>query len=119
MCAKRSFGELETTIMRLFSKESAKLSVADVMKRLKSKNAYTTIMTVMTRLYEKGVLKREKIGRSFFYSKQQSPLMKRLKERFLGASPSEIFSTFLEDDIDAEELQKMEQLIREYKKRWN
>ncbi len=32
-----------------------------------NKRAYTTIMTVMARLYEKGMLAREKDGRNFVY----------------------------------------------------
>ncbi|MCB1107050.1 MAG: BlaI/MecI/CopY family transcriptional regulator [Chlamydiia bacterium] len=119
MMTKRSFGELETDILRLFSKEKRELSVNDVMACLKTDHAYTTIMTVMTRLFEKGVLKRKKKGRSFYYSKKKSPLIQRLRSRFFGATPSEIFSAFLEDDIDQEEITRIEKMISEYKKKWN
>ncbi|QVL55346.1 MAG: BlaI/MecI/CopY family transcriptional regulator [Simkaniaceae bacterium] len=119
MCAKRLFGELETTILHLFSKSDKGLTVSDVMKRLGGRNAYTTIMTVMTRLFEKGVLKRTKQGRSYLYSKKKSPLLKRLKSRFLGASPSEVFSTFLEEEVEPQEIAKIEKMIREHKKKWN
>lgn len=119
MCAKRSFGELEITILRLFSKEKNGLSVADVMQRLKSKNAYTTIMTVMTRLYEKGILKRTKVGRSYLYSKKKTSLLKQLKSKFSGAAPSEIFSYFLEEKVADDEIEKIEKMIQEYKNRWN
>ena len=46
-------------------------SVAEVVKALRRsqgrEHAYTTIMTVMGRLYEKGVLTRERRGRQYFY----------------------------------------------------
>lgn len=42
-------------------------SVADVRAVLGDRHAYTTIMTVMARLTEKGRLRREKQGRSFRY----------------------------------------------------
>lgn len=42
-------------------------SVADVRAALGDRHAYTTIMTVMARLTEKGRLRREKRGRSFRY----------------------------------------------------
>ena len=119
MCAKRSFGELELAILHLFSKSAEGLTVSDVMERLGGRNAYTTIMTVMTRLFEKGALKRTKQGRSYLYSKKKSPLLKRLKSRFLGASPSEIFSTFLEEEVAPQEMAKIEKMIREYNKKWN
>lgn len=118
MCAKRSFGELETAILHLFCKEVKGLTVNDVVKLLDGNHAYTTIMTVMTRLYEKGIFKRTKQGRSYLYIKRKTPLIKRLKSRFLGATPSEIFSTFLEEKVDPKELEKIEEMIREHKKKW-
>lgn len=46
-------------------------SVADVVaglrRSLDREHAYTTIMTVMSRLYEKGVLQRERLGRQYIY----------------------------------------------------
>ena len=79
MNAKRSFGELETIILRLFIKEARPLSVNDVVSRLGGKNAYTTIMTVLSRLYEKGVLKRSKEGRSYFYSMKKNSSTETIK----------------------------------------
>lgn len=119
MNAKRSFGELETTILRLFIKQDRPLSVNDVVTRLGGKNAYTTIMTVMSRLFEKGVLKRTKEGRSYLYSMKRTPLLKRLKSKLMGAKPSEVFSYFLEEKIDPNELEDIEKMIKEYKKKWN
>ena len=46
-------------------------SVHDIKLRLEAKGnqlAYTTVMTILTRLFEKGHLKREKHGRKFIYS---------------------------------------------------
>ena len=115
MSKKRSFGELETTILHLFSKSETGLTVSDVISKLGGSSAYTTVMTVMTRLFEKGILKRKKMGRSYLYSQKKAPLLKRLTSRFHGASPSEIFSTFLEGDLETEELKKIEKMIEEYK----
>lgn len=119
MNTKRSFGELETTILRLFMKEERPLSVNDVVTHLGGKSAYTTIMTVLSRLYEKGILKRSKEGRSYFYSMKKTPLLKRLKSKLMGARPSEIFSYFLEEKIDPNELEAIEKMIKDYKKKWN
>lgn len=100
-------------------KQKRPLSVSDVTSRLGGKNAYTTIMTVLSRLYEKGVLNRVKEGRSYFYSMKKTPVLKRLKSKFMGAKPSEIFSYFLEEKIDPKELKNIEKMIEEYKKKWN
>jgi len=119
MKTRRSFGELETTILNLFSKNKEGLTVSDVKKQLGGKNAYTTILTVMTRLYEKGVFKRTKTGRSYVYFLKKSPLLKRLKSRFFGSSPSDIFCSLLEEDMDQEELVKIEKMLKEHKKKWS
>ncbi len=118
MNKKRSFGELETAILRLFIDEEKPLSVNDVMQRLGGKNAYTTIMTVMGRLYEKGALKREKEGRSYLYFMKKPTLLKQLKSKLLDAPLSEVFSYFLDEKVDPEEVKKIEKMIREYKKKW-
>lgn len=118
MNAKRSFGELETTILRLFMETQEPMSVNNVMKRLGGGDAYTTIMTVLSRLYEKGVLKRAKEGRSFVYSMKKAPLLKRLKSKLMGTKPSEVFSYFLEERMDPKELEKIEGMIKEHKKKW-
>ena len=47
------------------------LSVHELQSRLNRQGrdlAYTTVMTVLSRLHEKGVVKREKSGRQFFYA---------------------------------------------------
>lgn len=52
-------GELENEIMEVMWKLEA-ASVRDVLKKISSRRkiAYTTIMTVMCRLFDKGILKR-------------------------------------------------------------
>src|ERR1700730_661917 len=52
--------------------------------------AYTTVMTVLDRLYKKGVLERERSGRAYVYSaaasseQLQSSLVMGLLQRLLG-----------------------------------
>ncbi len=63
-------GPLEMEIVGFFEGNKS-LSVHDIQSGLESsgkKLAYTTVMTILSRLYEKGLLKREKNGRQFFYS---------------------------------------------------
>ncbi|MGB9911343.1 MAG: BlaI/MecI/CopY family transcriptional regulator [Microgenomates group bacterium] len=62
-------GPLEREVMLVIWKKG-KINVGEVLKTLKTKKklAYTTIMTVMDKLYKKGFLKREKIGKAYWYS---------------------------------------------------
>ncbi len=61
-------GKLEMAIMNILWQRSP-LTVRQVHERLSRQRplAYTTIMTVMGRLAEKGVLQRAKQGRAFIY----------------------------------------------------
>ena len=65
-------------------------SVRDVLTAVDHAVAYTTAMTVMDRLFKKGVLDRERVGRAYVYSatvsseQLQSSLVMGLLQRLLG-----------------------------------
>jgi predicted transcriptional regulator len=68
------FGELEAAVMdRLWAAGSPR-SVRDVLEELQQGRtiAYTTVMTVMERLFRKDMLTRVADGRAFLYSPTQS-----------------------------------------------
>lgn len=87
-------------------------TVSDVRERiLKDRDvAYTTIMTVMKKLAEKGYLTYHKEGRSYVYAPAQQPnevqhsLLQRLMEKVFHGSPSALVQTLVqqEDLSDAE-----------------
>lgn len=70
----RTFGELEGRIMRVVWQRAAPATVRDVHGELARERplAYTTVMTVMERLWRKGVLDRTPRGRAFEYSPVQT-----------------------------------------------
>jgi predicted transcriptional regulator len=65
----REFGQLESAIMDVIWSLDRPLLVREVRERLHYSRpvAYTTVMTVMTILHGKGVLRREKHGRAWRY----------------------------------------------------
>lgn len=71
----QALGPLERAILKIIWSQK-RASVQDVIAELnKTKEhsglAYTTVMTIMTRLVDKNVLRREKEGRCFYYSPKQ------------------------------------------------
>jgi len=63
--------DLEATIMDVvWSKQLVSFAVGDVLAILEKQRdiAYTTVMTTVTRLYEKGILERERDGKRYLYS---------------------------------------------------
>jgi predicted transcriptional regulator len=67
----RVLGPLEAEVMRALWKARDPMTVRAVLDRVnerrKSPLAYTTVMTVLTRLAEKGILTRRPEGRGFVY----------------------------------------------------
>jgi predicted transcriptional regulator len=65
----REFGRLESAIMEVMWSQDRPLLVREVLVRLRYPRpvAYTTVMTVMTILYGKGVLCRDKHGKAWRY----------------------------------------------------
>lgn len=64
---RRAPGELEAEVLALLWEAGEPVSAGEVQRRLPGELAYTTVVTILSRLYDKGVLAREKQGRSFAY----------------------------------------------------
>ena len=119
---KRSFGELEWTLLRLV-RQNGPITVRQVFDALGRKGSYTTIMTVMTRLAEKGELFREKKGKQYIYTAHTEqtpnsfPLLKKLKELFFGGDGGALVSHFLKQEVlSTQELEELAALIEEKKR---
>ncbi len=65
--ARRAPGALEAEVLSVLWSADEPLSPTDVQARLHDELAYTTVVTILTRLHDKGVASREKHGRSFRY----------------------------------------------------
>lgn len=79
-------------------------TVADVRERILDDRdvAYTTVMTVLKKLAEKGYLTYHKDGRSYVYTPAQQPdevqhsLLQRLMEKVFHGSPSALVQTLVQ-----------------------
>jgi len=79
--------DLEATIMDGgWGKQLSSFAVGDVLAILEKQRdiAYTTVMTTVTRLYEKGILERERDGKRYLYSPKLS------REEFLQSTAREV-----------------------------
>ena len=119
--APKQLGELEADVMQVVWKKG-EVTVQDVHDDLapRRKLAYTTVMTVMSRLAEKGVLNRRKEGRAYLYTPADSQervagsLLRSLVQRFYSGATASAIAHLLEteDDVDQAELEKLEELLR-------
>lgn len=83
------FGDLEQKVMKIIWSKNSPVAVADVLKELGGNHAYTTIMTVMSRMEKKGILKRVPQGKSFLYTPKQS------KESYANCHLGSIYQTLV------------------------
>ncbi|WP_086830893.1 BlaI/MecI/CopY family transcriptional regulator [Streptomyces sp. NRRL B-24572] len=62
---RRGQGQLETQVLAVLRGSSGALTAGQVQERLGGDLAYTTVITILTRLHAKGAVVRERVGRSF------------------------------------------------------
>lgn len=97
-------------------------TVKDVQERILEdrKVAYTTIMTVMKNLTEKGYLKYRKEGVTYVYSPAKEPesvrfnLIKDLVKKVFKGSPAELVQTLVQGEkLTSQERQELRKMIDE------
>lgn len=97
-------------------------TVKDVRKRILENRevAYTTIMTVMKNLAEKGYLKYRKDGVTYVYSPAQEPdsvrsnLIKNLITKVFKGSPKELIQTLVKsEDLTEKDLTEIKSMINQ------
>lgn len=64
---RRAFGELEGEVLAALWASAAALVPAEVQAAVGGDLAYTTVMTILVRLHDKGLIEREKVGRAYAY----------------------------------------------------
>ena len=68
MTDRRAAGELAEEVLAILQAAGEPLSPADVRERLGGALAYTTVVTILSRLHAKGVLDRARSGRAYRYA---------------------------------------------------
>lgn len=114
-------GELEQKIMDIIWKENRAVSVTEVKEKLGGNLAYTTVMTITKRLYDKKLLSRELHGKVYFYSpiKDKSEVaqntLKKLFSRILNSYGDLAITNFVDTiKSDKKSLKEISNLINKY-----
>lgn len=115
---KGDLGPLERAIMdHLWSEASNEVTVRDVLDSpVGRRSAYTTIMTVMDRLWRKGYLSRRKLGKAYVYH------VRRTRDQHVGVLVGRVLagagdrrSAFLgfARSVDQKDLEQLREAIRQ------
>ncbi|GAB5409884.1 MAG: BlaI/MecI/CopY family transcriptional regulator [Balneolaceae bacterium] len=119
---KKSLTPLGETEMEILHHvwELGEATVAEVQERILSerKVAYTTVMTIMKNLNDKGYLKYRKDGVTYVYSAAQKPenvqfnLIGKLVDKVFKGSPSALIQTLVKNErLSEEERAEIKKLI--------
>ncbi|HXF72172.1 MAG TPA: BlaI/MecI/CopY family transcriptional regulator [Actinomycetota bacterium] len=115
--AGHRIGALEAEVLERLWEAGVPLSVRDVAARLRGRRrAYTTVMTVLTRLHEKGLVERVLSGRAYLYRAAGTPAeleARRIRE-VLSASedPKAVLAHFVEGLSEDPELLRILDRLR-------
>jgi predicted transcriptional regulator len=87
MNARRPCGGLEAEVLALLSTGETPMTAADVRAGVDEALAYTTVLTVLSRLADKGMVRRERRGRAHAYRavRDRSEVTARRMRRLLDA----------------------------------
>ncbi|MGH7449893.1 MAG: BlaI/MecI/CopY family transcriptional regulator [bacterium] len=115
---RKILGDLETDIMEIVWAKG-EITVRQVYDQLKAQRAiaYTTVMTVMSRLAEKGLLKKIKEGTAYMYRATSSreeftqSTIKKVITELLADFTAPAISQFMES-LGNEKPEKIEELAR-------
>ena len=83
--SRRSRGTLEQEVVAALAATDQPMTPAQVRDQLGADLAYTTVMTVLARLAEKGLVTRERAGRAYAYTavRDQDEITARQMQRLL------------------------------------
>jgi predicted transcriptional regulator len=84
-------GSLEQQVMHVLWEYQSPLKPCDVRKKLGESHAYTTIMTVMSRMAGKGLLRRKLVGRAYAYSPNVT------RQRFVKTRVAKLYSGLMKE----------------------
>jgi predicted transcriptional regulator len=111
--ARRASGALESAILAVLWEAGEPLSPGEVRERMTAAHAgtqelaYTTVVTILTRLFEKNALARERDGRAYRYAPvaDEAGLAARRLTALLNAAPDRnaVLSRFVADLPDRDE----------------
>lgn len=119
----RGFGELEAVVMdRVWDHGPETVTVRDIFDELAAERriAYTTVMSTMDNLHNKGWLSRERDGRAYRYW----PVMTReehsarlMREALDGGGRSELVLNYFIEQIDPAESERLRAALRRLARR--
>ncbi|MGW4566505.1 BlaI/MecI/CopY family transcriptional regulator [Streptomyces sp. NPDC004561] len=111
---RRARGELESDVLAALWAADGPLTARQVMERLPGDLAYTTVLTIMSRLHDKGMLVRHREGRGYAYTPvrdEASHTARRMRSLLDEGSDREAVLTRFVSELSVRDEQLLQQLL--------
>ncbi|MFE3648732.1 MULTISPECIES: BlaI/MecI/CopY family transcriptional regulator [unclassified Streptomyces] len=111
---RRARGELESGVLAALWGAEQPLTARQAMERLPGDLAYTTVLTILTRLYDKGMLVRHRAGRGYAYAPardEASHTAERMRTLLERGSDREAVLTRFVSELSQEDEQLLHRLL--------
>ncbi|MEU0966044.1 BlaI/MecI/CopY family transcriptional regulator [Streptomyces sp. NPDC005917] len=112
--SRRGRGELESTVLAALWSADGPLTARQALERLPGDLAYTTVLTILSRLYDKGMLVRHREGRGYAYEPvrdEASHTAQRMKSLLEEGSDREAVLSRFVSGLSEEDEQLLHQLL--------
>ncbi len=119
---KSELGERELDLLQALWEIDEPATVAEVHARVERRGvrvAYNTVQTMLNRLEGKELVRRDTTGRAHHYTavvgedRIAESALGRIVSRFFGGSAERLAAHLLEEDLDEDEVARLERRIRE------
>ncbi|MFC9498768.1 BlaI/MecI/CopY family transcriptional regulator [Streptomyces sp. NPDC056982] len=113
---RRGQGELEGLVLSVLSEANGPATAGWVQERLGDDLAYTTVITILTRLLAKGAVTRERAGRSFAWtpaSDQAGLAARKMRKVLDGEGDREAVLASFVTALGPDDEQLLRQLLRD------
>jgi predicted transcriptional regulator len=111
---RRARGELESGVLAALWSANGPLTARQVRERLPGDLAYTTVLTILSRLYDKGMLLRHRKGRGYAYEPardEASHTAERMHTLLERGSDREAVLTRFVSELSQEDEQLLQRLL--------
>lgn len=119
----RGFGELEAVVMdRVWNRDPESVTVREIFEELSDERriAYTTVMSTMDNLHNKGWLERERDGRAYRYwatLTREQHTARLMHEALDGGGRSELVLSYFIEQIGPKESERLREALRRLARR--
>ena len=114
--ARRPAGGLEAEVLAALWAIGRPLTPREVQRELGGELAYTTVMTTLTRLHDKGAVDRQRSGRAYAYTPvldQAGIAASRMREMLDDGQDRRAVLTHFVDSLSAQDERLLSELLRD------